>query len=221
MRACLPVILVVLLPGTAAFAQSAGINTETTRELNALHEMATPTVRPETLLRSLSFEEGDDPTVAAQSVPRHEPARAARKVAERAERLAKKKQHEEAAEGYRQAVNLDPLYYEAWNNLALELEAAGHADEAAQTLRRMMEADPKHVLAFTNLATLLCARRQYAAAETVLREAMKLHSYSFKANYLLGAVLIDQGKWTDEAKSKLQYAQVRYPEAKALLSKWK
>jgi hypothetical protein len=49
---------------------------------------------------------------------------------------------------------------------------------------------------------------------------MKRHSYSFKANYLLGAVLVDEGKATDEAKTKLEYAQVRYREAKALLAKW-
>jgi hypothetical protein len=32
--------------------------------------------------------------------------------------------------------------------------------------------------------------------------------------------LVDEGKWTDEAREKLQYAEVKYPEAKALLEKW-
>jgi len=32
--------------------------------------------------------------------------------------------------------------------------------------------------------------------------------------------LVDEGKWTDEAREKLKYAEVKYPEAKALLEKW-
>ena len=57
-------------------------------------------------------------------------------------------------------------------------------------------------------------------AEAVLRDGMKHHGYSFKTNYLLGAVLVNEGNWTGEAKTKLEYAQVKYPEAKALLAKW-
>jgi len=54
----------------------------------------------------------------------------------------------------------------------------------------------------------------------VVRQAVKLHAYSFKANYTLGLVLVDQGKWNEEAKAKLEYAQLRYPDAKTLLAKW-
>jgi len=43
---------------------------------------------------------------------------------------------------------------------------------------------------------------------------------SFKANFVPGVALIDEGKWSDDARISLEYAQVRYPEAKTLLSKW-
>jgi len=65
----------------------------------------------------------------------HKPLPAARKAAEKAAHLAKKKRHADAAAMYRRAVADDPLYFEAWNNLALEQDAAGQRDEAIKTLR--------------------------------------------------------------------------------------
>src|ERR1017187_519730 len=103
---------------------------------------------------------------------------------------------------------------------SLELNAAGKTDEAEQVFRRLMQSNPEHVLAFTNLATVLSGQKRYAEAEAVARQAMKLHKFSFKANFVLGTVLIDQGKWSDEAKITLQYAQVKYAEAKTLLDRW-
>jgi tetratricopeptide (TPR) repeat protein len=170
--------------------------------------------------RSLSFEEADDPTVARMAVHPHQPSRAARKAAQNGESLARKHQHLAAAEQYRKALALDPLYYEAANNLALELQAAGHREEAEAVFKHLTETAPEHVLAFTNLAAFFCSERRYAEAEAVIRQAMKFHPYSFKANLTLGTVLIDEGKWTGEAKSTLEYAQVRYPEAKRILEKW-
>jgi Flp pilus assembly protein TadD len=222
MRRLLPVIFEGLLPAIALAAQLAnpGITTQTERVFIAVTEMGHSTVGKEDTARSLKFEEGDDPTVVAHPVPPHEPLRAARKAAEEAEHLAKKKRSDDAIAKYREAVALDPLYFEAWNNLALELDAAGKKDEAEQVFRRLMQSNPEHVLVYTNLASLLIGQKRYADAEAVARQAMKLHSYSFKANLVLGTVLVNQGKWSNEAKTKLEYAQVKYPEAKTLLGRW-
>jgi tetratricopeptide (TPR) repeat protein len=218
MRGLLAAISGSVWPAAMLLAQ--GISPETTRALTEVSEMGRSTIKPETLPRSLTFEEGDDPTVAAHSVSTHQPLPAARKAAEKAERLAKKKQYPEAIAKYQAAVAIDPLYFEAWNNLALELQGAGRTDEAEQVFRRLMQSDPEHVLVFTNLASLLSGEKRYAEAEVVARQAMKLHSYSFKANYVLGSLLVRQGKWNDEAKTKLTYAQMKYPEAKTLLDHW-
>ncbi|MGC9948060.1 MAG: tetratricopeptide repeat protein [Bryobacteraceae bacterium] len=202
-----------LLLTAGLLAQNRGMTTDQTRAL-------TPASESRSSLGPASFEAADDPTIAKHPITPHEPVRAARKAAEKAEHLAKKKQQDEAIAAYREAVALDPLYFEAWNNLALELEAAGKNDEAEQVFRRLMQSNPEHVVAFTNLAALLTGQKRYAEAEAVARQAMKLHSYSFKANLVLGTVLTDEGKWSDEAKTKLEYARVKYPEVKALLGKW-
>jgi len=204
---------------------SPGIPTQTTREYNTVMDMghrqgaAANAEAASVPWRSLSSEAGDDPTLGAE-ISAHDPPKPARKAAGKAEHLAKKGQHEEAIAGFRAALAIDPQYYEAENNLALELEAIGNIEEAEKTLRHLMDSAPEHILAFTNLASLLCTQHRYADAETVARLGLKRHRFSFKSNYLLGAALVDEGKWTDEAREKLQYAEVKYPEAKTLLEKW-
>ena len=218
----------VVVP-SALFSQgsipSRGISTETTREYNAVMGMghdqgaAAKAGSASVPWRSLSSEAADDPTLGAE-ISAHEPTKAARKAAGKAEHLSKKGDHEGAITEFRAALAIDPRYYEAENNLALELEAAGKAEEAEKTLRHLTESAPEHILAFTNLATLLCQQHRYAEAEAVARLGLTRHRFSFKSNYLLGAALVDEGKWTDEAREKLKYAEAKYPEAKALLEKW-
>jgi tetratricopeptide (TPR) repeat protein len=211
--------IAALLPAAALYAQGAGIDPNTTRALTAVSEMGHPGRAPEAP-RSLTFEESDDPTIATHTVQTHKPSDAARKSAQNAERLAKKNQHDAAAAMYREAVAHDPQYFEAWNNLALELEAAGKIDQAIDALRHLTSMAPEHVLGFANLVALLCRQHRYGEAEAVARAALKAHNYSFKANYMLGTVLVQEGKWTGEAKIKLEYAQVKYPGAKTLLDRW-
>lgn len=220
MRRILPLISAILLPGSALLAQNPGMSTDQTRALTATLEMGHEIIKPEGPTRSLAFEESDDPTVVAHPVTPHEPQPKARKAAQKAEHFAKKKEHEEAIAKYREAVQIDPLYFEAWNNLALELNAGGKKEEAEQVFRRLMQSNPEHVAVFTNLTALLSGQGRYAEAEAVARQAMKLHNYSFSANFVLGTLLVKEGKWTDEAKIKLQYAQLKYPLAKSLVDHW-
>jgi tetratricopeptide (TPR) repeat protein len=161
----------------------------------------------------------DDPTLAADQMD-HEPPTAARKAALHAERLSKKKQHDQAIEEFKRALAIDPKYYEAENNLALEYASAGQMDLALQTLSSLTKANPGRVLAYDNLAILLYQQHRYAEAEQIARKAYKMHPFSYKANYVLGASLVAQGKYTDEAKLNLNYASERHPEARPLLARW-
>ncbi len=216
--------LPVLFAQAATRAQvESGADTIRTRQLGSIGDASQQTDKGESASvpwRSLSSEEGDDPTTGAVAIPAHDVPKAARKAAGKAEHLSKKSHHEEAITEFRAALDIDPKYYEAENNLALELEAVGKAEDAERTFRHLMESAPEHTLAFTNLATLLCEHHRYTEAEAVVREGLKRHRFSFKSNYLLGAALVDEGNWTDEARGKLQYALVKYPEAKQLLEKW-
>jgi Tfp pilus assembly protein PilF len=68
---------------------------------------------------------------------------------------------------YREAVAINPLYFQAWSNLGLELKAIGKTDEAEQVMRRLVQSNPEHVLVFANLTSLLSDRKRYADAEAV------------------------------------------------------
>jgi tetratricopeptide (TPR) repeat protein len=167
----------------------------------------------------LGAEADDDPTISAAS-PIHEPLPAAKKAAERAANFSKKGQHDKAIAEFQRALALDPKYYEAENNLALEFKDAGKPEQALATLKHLTESAPNHVLAFNNLAALLCESKRYAEAEAVERQAIRTHPFSFKANLLLATALIRQGRWTPEAKLDLEYAEAKYPEARGLLDQW-
>lgn len=209
----------LLAPALLAQKGNAGIDVWTTKELIGVSEIGRShlgTEGPD----MLTFEKNDDPTLSPIPLPLHEPLRAARKIADEAEHLAKKKRHDEATVRYRQAVTIDPLYFQAWNNLGLELKAVGKTDEAEQVMRRLMQSNPEHVLVFANLTGLLSDEKRYADAEAVARQGVKLHSFSFIASFVLGTLLVNEGKFSDEAKIKLEYAQVRYAEAKKLLEHW-
>jgi tetratricopeptide (TPR) repeat protein len=210
-----------LLLSQALLAQkgNAGISSWTTRALTGVSEMGKSEVGLEGP-PLLAFERSDDPTVAAHSTPLHDPLGPALKLADEAQHLSKKKRHVEAIARYKDAVAIDPLYFQAWNNLSLELKTAGKMDEAEQVMRRLIQSNPERVLVFANLTSLLSDQKRYADAEAVARQGAKRHSYSFLANFVLGTLLVNEGNFSDEAKTKLQYAEVRYPEAKKLLEHW-
>lgn len=161
----------------------------------------------------------DDPTLAADTFT-DDPPPAARKSAQRAERFSKKQEHDKAIQQYRQALKIYPSYYEAENNLALEYFSDGDYTLAIDSLRQLTKTDSSRVLAYDNWAIILCRLHRYSEAEFIAYQAVKMHPFSYKANYVYGSSLVNQGKWTPEAKQSLRYASERHPEAKALLEKW-
>lgn len=161
----------------------------------------------------------DDPTRGA-NMPAHTPPAAARKLAEKGQKLSAKAKHSEAIEAFQKALELDPGYFEAANDLALEFESAGDVDKAIATLKELTHSTPDYVVGFTNLAAMLCNRREYRDAELAARRAVALHPYSFKANLVLGIALVGQNRWSEEAKRDLEYASLKHPTAKELLEKW-
>ncbi len=58
----------------------------------------------------------------------------------------KKRKTTGAIGAFKSALAIDPEYYEASNNLALEYFAAGNSELALKTLRELIKIDPKHVL---------------------------------------------------------------------------
>jgi Flp pilus assembly protein TadD len=52
----------------------------------------------------------------------------------------------EAAYRWQKAVELDPTYSAAWNNLAIAHEQQGHFEEAQKAYEKALELDPKNMM---------------------------------------------------------------------------
>jgi tetratricopeptide (TPR) repeat protein len=59
---------------------------------------------------------------------------------------------EEAAAGYRRALELDPELAIAWNGLAMVLERAGDLDGAIAAAERLIALEPEEALGHTSLS---------------------------------------------------------------------
>jgi tetratricopeptide (TPR) repeat protein len=166
-----------------------------------------------------SSETEDDPTLSVDAY-NHVPVATARKALQRAERFRRKGHHEQAIDEFRRALAIDPQYYQAGIELALELETIGEVELAIETLQHLTRSAPNRALAFNTLAQILCDLHRYSDMEIVARQVMSIHPCSFRANLLLGDALVRQGQWSKEARRVLEYASLKYPDATTLLDTW-
>src|SRR5262249_9201195 len=70
----------------------------------------------------------------------------------------------EAEAAFRAATRADPLFAEAWYNLADLLDEQGRSEAAIDCLRRALQADPAYTDAIFNLALLLQRNNKHAEA---------------------------------------------------------
>ncbi len=81
----------------------------------------------------------------------------------------------EALKYYQKAVELDPYYYEAYNDIGVVLEALGDREGAIRMYKKALELNPSYVAPYTNLALL------YEEANDIEKA-----TYYWKKRYLLG-----------------------------------
>lgn len=90
---------------------------------------------------------------------------------------------EAAIERYRQAVELDPCYAEAWNNLGNLLADRDEMEAAIAAWRRAVEADPDCSEALYNLADALQSSQQIAEAQRYWKAYLEHDRESDWADY--------------------------------------
>jgi Flp pilus assembly protein TadD len=81
---------------------------------------------------------------------------------------------DEAAAGYRRALEIDPRLAIAWNGLAMVLERQGDLDGAISAAERVAELDPDDPLAHTSLSRFYQRKGWIARAEDEKALAAKL-----------------------------------------------
>ncbi len=106
----------------------------------------------------------------------------------------------------RKALEIDPDYMEAHNNLGARYMALNRFEDAAAEFRRAIKLDPAADKAFANLAGALLLLGRDTEAEAAARRAVALDATGFQGHYALGRILAAEGRNGDEAARELERA---------------
>lgn len=154
-------------------------------------------------------------TVTAQEL-HHKVPKKARKEVEKAERARAKNRMDEAIVHFKQAISIDPELVAARNNLAAIYLRAAQPEPAIAQLEEAAKIDPKHPVLFRNLAVGYAMIHNLEAAERAARVTVGLDRTGGRAPLLLGYVLMEQRKFTEEALQCFERARDEYPLAHLL-----
>ena len=116
---------------------------------------------------------------------------------------------------YRQAINMRPEYFAAYNNLGILLKDEKQFDEAETWFRQAIRINREYAEAYSNLGTVLQEKGQFDEAEACFRQAIALSGKNPTTYNNLGAVLRKK-KQFDEAEAYFRQAialQPDFPEA--------
>ena len=94
---------------------------------------------------------------------------------------------------FQKAIDMDPIYPDPHNNIAVAYAAVGKIDEGIKSLQEALRINPYHPEGYNNLASFLIQKHEYAQAEQALGNALKLRPHYGKAFFNLGRVYLEQG----------------------------
>lgn len=138
----------------------------------------------------------------------------ARKEFDKAVKAAEKNDSQKAIEHLKKAIEIDPDFMEAYNNLGARYLRINQPAEAAVQLERAVQLDGSSSQAHSNLAIAYLMLQRFDEAEREAREAVTLDSTSNSARYVLGMALAAQNRDSQEAVLNLDAAAREIPKAR-------
>jgi tetratricopeptide (TPR) repeat protein len=117
---------------------------------------------------------------------------------------------------FENSVKLDPMFFEATNDLGVIYLDAGRLSEAYEMFQRATTIDPGDPQAEANLAFVLLALRRFPEAEQAARSSVRSDSLSSRARFLLAVSLLEQRKSPKEALFHLSKAKEHFEPARKL-----
>lgn len=117
------------------------------------------------------------------------------------------------------AMQADPEYIEAHNNLGVCYMQLEQYERAAAEFEKTVALEPESAKGQLNLGLALSMLQRYAQAESATRTAVGLDPGSPAAHYALGQILAAQGKNTPETLANLRQAVADFPEARLLMAR--
>ncbi len=150
----------------------------------------------------------------------HKPGKMVKKLVREAEELAGAGNLALSAERLTQALEKDPDWFEAWNNLGSRRIGLGQYPEAVEAFRRALAIDPNQAAVHSNLGLAYLFLRKAPEAEKCAARARQLDPGSAQAAYVEGLALLQMNKDTGEAVELLRKAGTVLPRARLAVAEW-
>jgi tetratricopeptide (TPR) repeat protein len=124
-----------------------------------------------------------------------------------------------ALDHFQKAIQLDPEFADAFNDIGVTYAALGQLQQAADQFQKAIDLVPDHPAAAANLSIALCKLEHYHEAGAMARRALKLDPTVLKVRFVLGISLAREGGDQAEALDNLQRAAVEFPNAHLVAAK--
>ncbi|MCX6611836.1 MAG: tetratricopeptide repeat protein [Acidobacteria bacterium] len=134
-----------------------------------------------------------------------------------AHEASRKGERNKAISHLQKAIEIDPDYFEAHNNLGVQWMREGKAAEAINAFERAIAIDAGDSLAETNLSVALLSLGRFAEAETAARAGLRGDALSARARLYLALSLLEQKKGRKEVLFHLSKASSQLEPARKLL----
>jgi Tfp pilus assembly protein PilF len=167
-------------------------------------------VQAETKTVNTPPQQAAEVSVTLQELSHSVPSRARREMDKGMQAFAKHIDREALVHLLR-AVENDPEYVAARNNLAAVYMSMGNPDAAVSQLETAVQLDSHRAVLFNNLAVGYWLLNRYSDAEGVARTAVRLAPSLDSARAILGIALFQQRKYTDEALRYLSGSRADHP----------
>jgi Flp pilus assembly protein TadD len=123
-----------------------------------------------------------------------------------------------AIEHLNKAVVIDPQFWEALNNLGVNLVSAKRVGLGIEQLRKAITVDPHAPVAYANLSLAFFQEHKFGDAEQAARQNAAIDPLATTGPLVLGTSLILEHKFTLEAEESLRRATKWFPQARIPLA---
>jgi Tfp pilus assembly protein PilF len=105
-----------------------------------------------------------------------------------------RREFSKAIQAYQKAIELDPTYVEAYNNLGITYQMIGESDKAFEVYERATKINPKYEKGYNNLGTLLLLKDRYEEALDAFQKALGINSNNIESHVNLGILFKNKGQ---------------------------
>jgi tetratricopeptide (TPR) repeat protein len=147
----------------------------------------------------------------------HKTPKAAVKQFDLALRVSAKGDRYKAIQHLEKALEIDPLYFEAINNLGVQFVRENRHEDASRLFAKAVEIDSTDPITETNLAFTQIMLGRFAEAEESARAAVRADGTSARARFYLAISLLEQSKPRKEVIFHLTKASEHLEPARRLL----